>query len=219
MQGPFVGMKFDVPNFNTAMLLGTWEKELWPLIYYTDEIKPTGIICIGAAEGYYAVGLARLFPDLSVIAFEQNHKYSIFLSNLVSDNNCKNVIVKGSCDRLELEHSLNELGENPLVFCDIEGGEVDLLDANYIHSLNHTHMIVEVHEMYVRDCEKKLLDRFSRTHSATVFKGKKRMMTDFPKKVLPLRLLSSRNIILNLMDEGRPYPMNWIYFEPNKSTH
>ena len=29
MQGPFTGMKFSVPDYNTAMLSGTWEKELW----------------------------------------------------------------------------------------------------------------------------------------------------------------------------------------------
>ena len=28
IKGLFAGMHFDVPNFNTAMLLGTWELEL-----------------------------------------------------------------------------------------------------------------------------------------------------------------------------------------------
>lgn len=219
MQGPFTGMRFNLPNFNTAMLLGTWEKELWSLIYSADEINPTGIICIGAAEGYYAVGFARLFPGISLIAFEQNPKYSDFLSEMVISNNCNNVIVKGSCDRDDLEHSLSESGKNPLVFCDIEGGEIDLLDANHINSLKHSHIIVEVHEMYVPDCEKKLKERFSKTHTAKVFHGKKRVMTDFPRKALSLSLFSTRKKILELMNEGRPYPMNWIYFKPNKTTH
>jgi hypothetical protein len=218
MVGPFAGMKFNVPNFNTAMLLGTWEKELWPLMETFKNARPTEIICIGAAEGYYAVGLAKMFPKVPVIAFEQSPEYLNFLTNLSSANNCNNVITKGECNCCNFEHALLETKENPLVFCDIEGGEIEILDKSRVPSLSHARILVEVHEMYVEGCQQKLMERFSDTHSAEVFKGEDREIKDFPAMFFFLRFLSSRKKILSLMGEGRPYPMNWIYFVPNKSS-
>ena len=63
--GPFAGMRHGdiaVGSVLTVKLLGTYEKELWPII---DQIIATAyplIIDIGAAEGYYAVGLAMRIP-------------------------------------------------------------------------------------------------------------------------------------------------------------
>ena len=62
-------MLFDVPNFNTAMLIGTWELELNEQISKLLDTKPTKIYCIGAAEGYYAVGFATKLPACNVYAF------------------------------------------------------------------------------------------------------------------------------------------------------
>ena len=63
MQGTFAGMDFKVPDFNTAMLLGTWELELRETLQEILSINPSGVICIGAAEGYYAIGMAIKFPE------------------------------------------------------------------------------------------------------------------------------------------------------------
>jgi hypothetical protein len=216
LSGPFCGMSFNIPNFNTAMLLGTWEKELANTINEFKEITPSSIICIGAAEGYYAVGLAKDYPNLTTYAFEQNIKYRILLNNLALENHCTNIKILGKCNNESLSKTLDKSGEKPLIICDIEGGEIDLLDIHAVPLLENSFILVEVHEMYVQDCENVLLKRFSSTHESKIIGGSVRDIKDIPHKIKWLRLISSKSRLLNLMNEGRPYPMNWILFYPNK---
>ena len=70
ISGIFTGMDFNLPNFNTAMLIGTWELELKELFIKIFKKQYDDIICIGAAEGYYAVGFARKYPSANIHAFE-----------------------------------------------------------------------------------------------------------------------------------------------------
>lgn len=214
IKGPFSEMLFDVPNFNTAMLIGTWELELNEQISKLLDTKPTNIYCIGAAEGYYAVGFANKLPACNVFAFEMQEKYKSFLLNLSTSNNCRNIEIRGECTTNQLHQFLSYDNESSFVFCDIEGGEIDLLDLNKVPDLKRTTILVEVHEMYVTDCEKTLIDRFKNTHSYTIIRGKERTLQDLPKKLNFLRFISSPSKILSLMGEGRPYPMNWLYLEP-----
>lgn len=214
IKGPFSGMLFDVPNFNTAMLIGTWELELGEQISKLLDTKPTNIYCIGAAEGYYAVGFAKKLPACNVYAFEMQEKYRNFLLNLSSSNNCKNIEIHGECTTNRLNHFLSNNKESSFVFCDIEGGEIELLNLDEVPDLKRATILVEVHEMYVKNCEKTLIDRFKSTHSYTIIRGRERTLQDLPSKLNFLRFISSPTKILSLMGEGRPYPMNWLYFEP-----
>ena len=66
MQGPFTGMKFCVPDYNTAMLSGTWEKELWETLDDFLAIDPKRILCIGAAVIMPWFGIR--FPNCRIIA-------------------------------------------------------------------------------------------------------------------------------------------------------
>ena len=218
LTGPFSGMSFDVPNFNTAMLLGTWEMELTETIAEFKEFNPSAIICIGAAEGYYAVGLALNFPKLKIDAFEQDIIYRNFLRDLTEKNQCTNINILGKCDGQTLAKTLSKSGGTPLIICDIEGGEIDLLCIHDVPQLKSSFILVEVHEMYVEDCEKILLDRFSQTHVSRVIKGKVRGKKDIPHEIRWLSLISKKSSLIALMNEGRPYPMNWILFCPIKQT-
>ena len=214
MKGIFSGMLFDVKNFNTAMLVGTWELELEEQITNLINKKPSNIYCIGAAEGYYAVGLATKLPSSNVYAFEIQKTYRNFLFNLSSSNNCKNIEIHGECTTELLHQFLSTDKSSSLVFCDIEGGEINLLDLNKIPELKNTSILVEVHEMYVANCEKILINRFKNTHSYIVIQGRERTLQDLPEELYFLRFISTPQKIISLMGEGRPYPMNWLYFEP-----
>lgn len=207
-------MLFDVPNFNTAMLIGTWELELGEQISKLIDTKPTKIYCIGAAEGYYAVGFATKLPTSKVYAFEIQEKYRSFLLNLSFSNNCKNIKMHGECTTNRLHQFLSNDKESSFVFCDIEGGEIELLDLIKVPDLKRATILVEVHEMYITDCEKTLIDRFKNTHSYTIIRGKERTLQELPNKLKFLRFISSPSKIKSLMGEGRPYPMNWLYLKP-----
>jgi hypothetical protein len=212
ISGPFKKIYFDIPNFNTAMMLGTWEKELHSLF---SNFKLDGpLICIGAAEGYYAVGLAKVKKLSTVYAYETQKSYQTFLRKNALINEITNIIVRGTCDINSLHEVLNKTTQTPLILCDIEGGEIELLDLDKIPQLCNAHILVEVHEMYVENCEKKLLSRFALTHEAVVIEGKKRTIDDLPNELNFLKYFFPRNRIITLMSEGRPYPMNWIWFNP-----
>lgn len=207
-------MLFDVPHFNTAMLIGTWELELKEQISKLLIKKPSNIFCIGAAEGYYAVGFATKLPASKIYAFEIQLEYRNFLLNLASSNNCKNIEIHGECTTDRLHQFLSNDIKSPFIFCDVEGAEIVLLDLNNVPNLRRASILVEVHEMFVTDCEKTLIERFKNTHSHTIFRGKERTLQDLPNELNFLRFISSPSKIVSLMGEGRPYPMNWLYFEP-----
>src|SRR5258708_7517445 len=71
--GPFTGMRYGLMAVGSAYipkLLGIYERELAPLIELVCSQMPECIIDIGAAEGYYAVGLAMRNTSARGIAFE-----------------------------------------------------------------------------------------------------------------------------------------------------
>jgi len=208
-------MKFDLPNFNTAMLLGTWEKELFHVIETIRHSSYSKIICIGAAEGYYAVGFGLIHNETPIIAFEEIPSYRSFLQNLAESNFLSNIDYKKRCNLDNLKNALDlDKKRNSLIFCDIEGGEIELLNPQKIASLKYSHILVEIHEMYQNECEKTLIKRFSKTHQIEIVKGKERSLEDLPPQLAFLNYLCSQKKILSLMSEGRPYPMNWLWMKP-----
>ena len=68
ISGPFKGLKFSQRFPTKPMLIGVWEKEISFIWDSLQEFKY--IIDVGAAEGFYAVGLARKYPDKIIYAFE-----------------------------------------------------------------------------------------------------------------------------------------------------
>ena len=193
-------------------MLGTWEKELHE--YFFKLKTHTDIICIGAAEGYYAVGLSRLFPGSEIIAFEAQEKYRKLLVENAKVNKSDNIVVRGFCDCEELKSTLKTIAGSPLIICDIEGHEIDLLDLDNVPELSKATILVETHEMYVKNCENLLIERFCCTHNYYVYHGKKRSILDLPNKCNYLKYIASKKEMLSLMSEGRPYPMNWVLLKP-----
>ena len=62
--GPFAGMRYIDASFGSAYipkLLGTYEQELSNVLAGIIAKRPKAVVDVGAAEGYYAVGLARAF--------------------------------------------------------------------------------------------------------------------------------------------------------------
>ena len=75
--GPFAGMRYvdtSVGSCFIPKLLGTYECELASKVEWICRQQPKLIIDIGAAEGYYAIGLAIRMPNARVVAFEQDRQ-------------------------------------------------------------------------------------------------------------------------------------------------
>src|SRR5207302_355482 len=65
--GPFAGMEYVSAATEGALvprLLGTYESELHPHLQAFAEAGLDCVVDVGCAEGYYAVGLARMMPEV-----------------------------------------------------------------------------------------------------------------------------------------------------------
>jgi len=214
ISGPFKGLRLPQKSPTKPMLLGVWEKEL---SFIWDSLqKPIYIIDVGAAEGYYAVGLAKKFPEKKIIAFEMSSQNKILLQNTIRENSVNNVEVYGKCEF----SNLNSLGlklDNSILIMDCEGYEIELLKNFETQIFHKTQILVELHEMYAPGCTLELKKRFKHSHKIKEIKGEHREINDWPSKLNFLRFIFPEKLLLLFMDEGRPYPMNWLYMSPKVS--
>lgn len=166
--GPFAGMIYSVRAAEGARLprrLGIYEASLAPVI---EAIIARGyplVIDIGAAEGYYAVGLARRMPHSRILARDGNPVALDLCRKLAADN--------GVGGRIELGGVMSHAdfaicaATDSVVICDIEGAEGDLLDPETAPGLRHADILVEVHEGMRPGLLDLLARRFAPTHDVT----------------------------------------------------
>ena len=211
VSGPFKGLKFSQRFPTKPMLIGVWEKEISFIWDSLQEFKY--IIDIGAAEGFYAVGLARKYPDKMIYAFEMNLSTQRVLEKVISDNFVKNIEIRGKCEYDNLKNFGTKL-DSALIVMDCEGYEIELLNTHSTTIFKNTYILVELHEMYAPGCTNELRKRFSSTHIIQEIEGKNRCINDWPKELKLLSYLYPNELLLDFMDEGRPYPMNWLYMKP-----
>src|SRR5437867_9200516 len=109
-QGPFAGMRYAENSVGSAYLpklLGIYERELNPFIEQACALKFPLIVDIGAAEGYYAIGLALRNPQARVIAFEMEERGQSALRQMAGLNGvAARVTIYGKCDVQTLQAAL-----------------------------------------------------------------------------------------------------------------
>lgn len=168
--GPFAGMKFlprSADGCYIPKLMGFYEAELhtvWQQL--RARRRYDAIIDVGAAEGYYVVGLARMFPEAQVHAYETNVSCHELIQMLAEQNQVADrVHMHGECTHAELE---SYAGKAVLLVCDIEGAETALLDPLLAHALNHMDIVVELHEVLDKTIPEVMINRFRSSHSIQI---------------------------------------------------
>ena len=165
--GPFAGMRYVQRAKGSVLLpklLGTYEHELFDAIRTLSSRGPAAVVDVGCAEGYYAVGMARVVPNAAVYAFDIDPEARRLCDLLAVENRVEaRVKVGGACDAAALEAILRKHGR-VLVISDCEGYEGELLDPIKAPGLRGADMVVEVHEFAARGVTDVLLRRFSDTH-------------------------------------------------------
>lgn len=166
--GIFEGLVYDPPIFEGSMfprLLGSYEANLQTHILGLRDRGYGVILNIGCAEGYYACGLGRMFPDTMVHAYEIQPHLRDACATVAADNGLASRIV------LQAEfvpgRSDVPVEKRVLLFCDIEGGEFTLLSLDSFPHLADMDMVVEVHP----DADRRLdgfLSRFHATHDVEI---------------------------------------------------
>ncbi len=167
LDGPFKGQKL-FPNgaltgSSLPRLMGNYEYELHGWLNEISTIAYDTIINVGSAEGYYAVGLARLIPSARIYAAEILPNMRELTQLAAKDNGVEErVTVVGGISSPNLNGLIRG---RTLVFCDIEGAEKTLLDPSLAPKLVQADMLVELHEVYEPGLIELLKSRFAETHT------------------------------------------------------
>ena len=215
VSGPFAGMKFERRCGDASKLYGTYEMELHEVFRQVEKMEFSTFIDIGAAEGFYAVGISLLKPNCSVIAYEANpelHKKIDYLSK-INDVTGK-IDVRGFCNIEELIALENALKEAFLIV-DIEGYEKELLRPKAVPLLRTCTMLVETHDHEVPGCYESVYKNFNQSHDIIEYKSRPRDISDYPVKFIGSENLF-KNVIVNGVSDGRVVYNSWLFLTPKK---
>jgi SAM-dependent methyltransferase len=147
--GPFKGLKYpqlsSVGSTLLPKLLGSYEKELQPLIERLCQTQYTEIIDIGCAEGYYAVGLALRIPEARIYAFDINQKARDLCHKMARLNGVSNRCdIKSNCSTETLR--VFPFKKRGLIICDCEGCEKELFQPELMENLTCCDLLIELHD-------------------------------------------------------------------------
>lgn len=178
--GPFQGMAYMDTAAGSALVpkfVGSYECELHAALISLRGQSYAGVIDIGCAEGYYAVGLARMLPGVPIFAYDTDPAAQELCQRLSALNQVQGQVhIAGSCDR---DHLIARSGQKLFLLCDCEGYELDLFDEPVAHAMAESDLIIETHEMYRPGCTAQLLSVFSATHAHEVISPVARRWEDF----------------------------------------
>lgn len=215
--GPFAGLRYVKDSVGSAYipkLLGIYESELAAEVESICRRQPGLIVDIGAAEGYYAVGLAVRNPQARVVAFEMNPRGQTALREMARLNKVPQELeVRGKCEPTDLAATLGGV-PNPVVICDVEGYEEKLLDPKSVPALKRTGILVELHDFIIPGITEELKKRFGPTHRITHIWQQPRSRSQFPWRTFGTALLPKSYLDWSV-SEWRPVRMAWLWMEPH----
>lgn len=164
--GPFKGMKFlsqSAEGCHLPKLLGIYEFELHNFVRTIATRAYANIINVGCAEGYYAVGFKRMCPETRIVACDTDARAREACQALARTNGVE-VDVKGHFASADF----SDWSGKTLVWCDIEGAELELLDPARAPGLAGMDIVVELHPSKSAPDIRALPSRFESTHDITL---------------------------------------------------
>ena len=195
------------------MLLGFYELEILDLIDRISKSKKFDtLIHIGAADGYYGVGV--LINNLF------QHSYCFETRELGQEIIRKNAEINGVSDRISIfgratngfdKLLRKEHLSRSVVLVDIEGGEFELLNKDVFRNFQQSIFIIEIHG-WIENADKKIIklkEDAAAFFTITEMKTSARDLSKFDE----LRDYTDTDRWL-LCSEGRPNLMSWYVLSP-----
>lgn len=216
-EGLFTGMqissdpwwgRFDI----ASKALGRYEHHIQKVLEQVVSTRSVDFVDIGAADGYFAIGMALQKNVKHVHAFEMSHKGRERLNLMINKNGCS-----AKCSiygHASSEGIINCLGATRVgvVLIDIEGGEYDLLTKALLNFLSSCWIIVELHPWVVSsEKSEEFLNNISTYHDVRFLT---RESYD-PDQISVLFGLNDDQRLLAL-SEGRGKRMEWAYLCPRE---
>ena len=209
--GPFQGMEYvslATEGALTPRLLGTYESELHPHLARLAQQGLDCVIDVGCAEGYYAVGLARMMPAATVHAHDIDEKARYACAALAERNGVADRVVVGG--EFKPEDFEAFAGRRCLVIVDAEGAELDILRPDLSPALAGMHLIVETHDVYRPGALAELTRRFTPTHDIVREDCRMKVLDPIPRWLAALSLLDQALAVW----EWRLAPTPWLVMTP-----
>jgi hypothetical protein len=214
--GPFKGMKLTreglLTTCNIAALLGTYEMELHP---WFDDLQPgkyNRILDIGAADGYYAVGMALRAAEC-VDAYDTAPKARRLCRSLAKLNGASQLVrIHSFCSQQTL---LRVGGQRCLILSDCEGFEVSLFSDDVIRALARSDVVIELHDgaSPFGTARKALEPRFAATHKVEIARFQPRNWKEFPELACLASLGADASRAIS--EEGRG-EQEWLIATPHQ---
>ncbi len=215
LSGPFEGMIYPPAekrwvSCRFEKIIGCYESELYPCILRIAEEQRgyTSITNVGAAEGFFSVGLGRIFPSADLLAFESESEKTEVMRDFAELNGiAARLAIHGFCDPETLAAS--PVGERPLLICDVDSYETVLMDPEKVPWLAKADIVLELHDCLEPGITDLMRSRFEKTHTLELVTSTGTAYEQFPI----LRELSFPEIHA-MTNSDRAAMQDWFFMEP-----
>jgi hypothetical protein len=215
--GPFKGLKLTSNtwwggNDLGSMCLGLYEIELLEFLYSEGLNDRDTFIDIGAADGYYAIGLLKSGRVKKALCFELTSEGR----NTIDNNWCLNgqpgsIEIKGDVFK-DFKSCINIVDfKKSIILIDIEGSEFSFLNNEFLNVLKDSIIIIEIHNWIPNfmNIYSIFLKNANNFFDIEILDRKERNTLSFDE----LRSLTDDNRLL-LTSEARPCVMRFLILKP-----
>ena len=214
--GPFKGMLLPDTLWwgddRITQTLGIYEEHVLDQLIENSQQGATKLIDIGAADGYFAIGLIYSKIYQKCIAFEISDEGQKRILENAKKNHCADLIEIHGEANLESLTTMLIGSEKSTVLIDIEGCEYDLLSNEVLEALSDSFIICELHHNLVDDGlrrEKDLLTRAGNFFNTKLIKRETYNPNAFPE----LDHLSDTYRLISV-SENRTKNTRWLVCSP-----
>ena len=215
--GTFKGMKLSKNTYWSkndiiTHILGVYEKHVLKKIIEFSKKGNYPFIDIGAADGYFAIGMAFSEIFNKIYAFEIDERGRKSLNRNIGNNLCKDKVVVDIEANFETLKEIVDKNKSAVILIDIEGSEFDLLDDKLLKLLSNCYIVCELHPaLSTNGFEKqnKLINNVKAFFDFSIIQRE----SYCPNKFSELNEFTDEERLI-AFGEGRENNMNWLILEP-----
>ena len=215
--GTFKGMKLSKNTYWSkndiiTHILGVYEKHVLKKIIEFSKKGNYPFIDIGAADGYFAIGMAFSETFKKIYAFEIDEEGRRSLNRNIENNLCKDKVVVDIEANFETLKEIVDKNKSAVILIDIEGSEFDLLDDNLLQLLSNCYIVCELHPtLSANGFEKQnmLINNAKAFFDVSIIQRE----SYCPNKFSELNEFTDEERLI-AFGEGRENNMNWLILEP-----
>jgi ribosomal protein L11 methyltransferase PrmA len=190
-------------------VVGSYESPIHHWIIDAINQNYEKILNVGCGEGYYAIGFSLKSTASRVYAYDIDKQARQNVATLAQLNGTADrVHIRDLCTKEELQR---EITNNTLIFCDIEGGELDLFRPDLTPGLSRADLIIEMHDFCCPGVTEILVRRFLPSHRIEITYHCAKYANEFPVlETIPIKVQAF------LLEEARPLTQSWMRLLANR---